>query len=174
MLKGERSQPSKHVFKFMFQVFFNKELRVSKTRLDDLFVAIGDHIQVLFAPIAHGDEVVHQVSLQIVEREVSLVLLHHRNEHFRWELQVRWVKTPEQRGWSFDKLDNFIQQGRIHLFGRADFGLLACHLCCYHRTALLRIKEDALRPQRCLIFRGAANSKSFWLDEAQPTRLSSR
>jgi len=57
MLKGERSQPSKHVFKFMFQVFFNKELRVSKTRLDDLFVAIGDHVRAAVVSVANDDKI---------------------------------------------------------------------------------------------------------------------
>jgi len=56
MLKRERAQANQHVFKFVFHIFLNEELRVRKTRLDDLLIPICDHVRAVTIPITHNNK----------------------------------------------------------------------------------------------------------------------
>ena len=72
----------------MAQVLVDEEGCVGITRLDDLLVAVFHDVQISIVAVAHSDETGQQAPFGGLHREIALVLLHYRDEHFRRQAQM--------------------------------------------------------------------------------------
>lgn len=55
-LEGQRFQPGPIVFEREFEIFPHEEVGIGKARAQNVFVALPDDIEMLFIPVADGDE----------------------------------------------------------------------------------------------------------------------
>ena len=87
-----------------------EEVGVRQARPHHSFVA-GDHLRGIGAlDIGDGDEPRHQRRIRPAHREVALVILHRRDQHFGWQVEVLHVETAGERYRPFDQRRHFVEQ----------------------------------------------------------------
>ena len=92
-LEGQRRQVGQKVGKLALDIPAVEKGGVGEARVDNVFVAGADDVQVLTVAITHGDEIGQQRAVRALHGEVALVLSHHRNQHLWRQLQVALLKA---------------------------------------------------------------------------------
>jgi len=82
--------------------------------VDNLQVAVHNHLFEAFVAVAHDDEVLGQFARLIQHREVALVFSHHANQNFRRQVfEVTRLKSPQHAGRALHQVCHFLQQVRV-------------------------------------------------------------
>ena len=170
-LEGQRGQPGAEIFQPVLHIFADEEGRVGKARADDLFVAVGHHVQVLPIAIAHGHKMRQQFTVRFKHREVALVFLHHRNQHLWRQAEVLAVKVAQQSRGRFHQVVHLVQQPGVQSI-RVAAGLRdqPLHLHLDGSLAFVGVQQDALAFESVEIFFLAAHGDLFRLMETQAAR----
>ena len=78
----------------MFLIFFKEELGIIQAGAKDAFVAVLDRFQMVIVAVADGQEEVHEFAVFIAHREITLVVLHRRDDGRFRQFQVIFIKFP--------------------------------------------------------------------------------
>ena len=105
----------------MFLIFFKEELGIIQAGAEDAFVAVLDRFQMVIVAVADGQEEVHEFAVFIAHREITLVVLHRRDDGRFRQFQVIFIKFPTKGCRIFDEVDDFFQEVVVHDDGTALF-----------------------------------------------------
>jgi len=87
-----------------------EELGIGKASADHVLVPLAHHIQVEVVAVAHRHKVGHQLAAVYVHHgEVTLVLLHHRDQHIPRQRQVLGLKATQEGQRELHKVRDLIQ-----------------------------------------------------------------
>ena len=105
----------------MFLIFFKEELGIIQAGAEDAFVAVLDRFQMVIVAVADGQEEVHEFAVLIAHREITLVVLHRRDDGRFRQFQVIFIKFASEGCRIFDEVDDFFQEVVVHDDGAALF-----------------------------------------------------
>ena len=138
-----------------------------------MLVAVHHDVQPAVIPVAHGDKIGKQ-GFQVggrtgaQNREIALVLFHHRNEHLVRQLEVRGVERAAQGGGRFDQVGHLGQQAGVVGDGAVHLRSQPGNLLLDAAAAFAFIQQDALFAEKIEIFVRRADGNFLRGAEAQP------
>ena len=135
-------------------VFAHEEVRVREARAQHVLVALLHQLQVLVIAVADRNEVGQQLPV-LLDREVALVLLHHRDQHLARQTQVLGLEIAEHRGRLFDQVGGLGQQVVVQQRLAAHQRRGIRHLLA---DRVAPVGEPGTMPARCI-------SSRYWLAE---------
>ncbi len=124
-LEGQSRERLPIVIEGVFQIAPHEVGGVSIAGSQDVLVALDDALQAQAVPIAHTEEVGQQRPTPS-DREVALMLLHHRRQHLLGQCQVLLSEAAPKDGRRFHQVGHFIQQVVV-------LGVFAVHLSSHGR-----------------------------------------
>ena len=111
-LEGDAIERTQLLFQRRAPILLPEESRVSEARAHHALVAGAHHGRIAALDVAHGDEVRQQRTRRRFHREVALVILERRDQHFARQGQEALLELPGDRHRPFDQRGHLIEQLR--------------------------------------------------------------
>ena len=109
-----------------------------------MLIAAYHLVQMLAIAVAHGNKIRQQAAVGFLHREITLVLLHHRNQHFGGQVEVSFIKVAAQGSGGFNQVGHLVQQAVIQARAGARIRQDGAHLAGNRRPAGSRVQDDTL------------------------------
>ena len=100
-MEDDAIETSELIIDFRLFVFFIEEHSVRKTGPNNFLVTARYIFKVLGIPVSYRHKIVFQRSFEI-DREITLMLFHRCDQHFFRQIEIRFIKFPEESGRPFD------------------------------------------------------------------------
>ena len=98
----------------MLEILADEEIGIAEARAEDVFVAMPDDIEILVVAVADGDEIGEEGRRMrrpdMLKGEITLVFLHHRDQHIARQGQKFRVETSQHGGRLLDQVGDLVQQ----------------------------------------------------------------
>ena len=120
----------------MLEILLVEELGVVETGADHALVAVDDGCGAFGVAVGDDDELVRQLSVSIVEREVALMHEHGVDDDLLGHLQELLVEGGDERLRVLGEVDHLEQRLRGKVGGEAGFGFDSCHALADDALAL--------------------------------------
>ncbi len=109
-LESHRVEPLSSVRQRPLPVLVPEERRIREARAHDTLVALHNLRNVAALDVADRNEVRQQMTLRVLDGEVTLMVLQGRDEHFARQRQEILIEAAADRHRPFDQRGDFVQQ----------------------------------------------------------------
>ena len=150
----------------LLAVFIEEELGIGQAGAQHALIAVLNRLEVFPAAVAHGDEERQQLACCILDREVTLMVAHRRDDGFRRQLQVFLLEFAAKGRRILHEIEDFFKQVFRNL------GLAAIRLGDFlnlladHGLALILIDDDEVLLAGRFVVSGRINREIALREEA--------
>ena len=120
-MEGQLGKLGTIFFQFEFDIFAHEEVRIRKTRAEDVFVALADDVYVDVVAVSYRNEMRQEIcrtacspGRDLVTGKVTLMFLHDRDQYITRQGQIFPVKFTHDGGGHFDQISYFIEQSIVN------------------------------------------------------------
>ena len=118
-LEGDRLQHLDAVAQRDLLIGVPEEARVVEAGAQHALVAVADQAVGIAVGVQHGEEVRQQLAVGVFEREVLLVIAHHRDQHFVGQREKFGIEAAQNDGREFGQVDDGVEQRLVFAPARA-------------------------------------------------------
>ena len=106
----------------MFLVGLPKETRIVETGSQHAFVSVPDNAVGIAVGIQDRQKMREQLAAGVLDREIFLVIAHHRDQDFLRQLQKFGIETSQNCRWPLGQVDHGIKQQLVFTPARTGNG----------------------------------------------------
>ena len=147
------------LFEALLAVFVKEELRILKAGAQNALIAVLNGFEVLFAAIADRDEERHQAAVSGLDREITLMVTHRRDNSLSRQLKILVFKLAAKCRRILDEIENLFEQVLGNLSRAAICFSDFFNLLADHSLALILIDEDEVFLAGLFVAVGICNLK---------------